>query len=111
MAPVLAVFAGLWLEEQTVPQSELQPYIDSASDELEFLTGDASAPWSARREELGYGPFEINYVEIGNEDSLNNGTRTYEAYRFDMFYQAIREAYSNITIIASYYDVNGTTPP
>lgn len=109
--PLLAVFAGLWLEGQIVPQGELQPYIDSALNELEFLTGDASTPWGARREALGYGPFEINFVEIGKEDSLNDGTETYEAYRFDMFYKAIRAAYPNITIIASYYDVDATTPP
>lgn len=111
MEPVLGVFAGLWLENQTVPEDDLQPYIDSALDELEFLTGDASTPWGARRESLGHGPFEINYVEIGNEDSLHEGIETYEAYRFDMFYNAIRDAYPNITIIASYYDVEGDHPP
>lgn len=111
MEPVLAVWAGLYLENETVPADQLQPYVQSALDELEFLMGDASTTWGARREALGYGPWQINYVEIGNEDSLHNGPETYASYRFEAFYDAIHAAYPNITIIASYFDVVDGHPP
>jgi len=53
----------------------------------------------------------INFVEVGNEDSLNGGAPTYAAYRFNAFRNAIKAAYPNMTIITSFYDVVGSTPP
>ncbi|KAL5372659.1 hypothetical protein DPSP01_013320 [Paraphaeosphaeria sporulosa] len=111
MEPVLAVWSGFWLSGQAVPEDELKTYVNSALDELEFLMGDVSTKWGAYRESLGYGPFQINFVEVGNEDSLNGGAPTYAAYRFNAFYDAIKAAYPHMTIIASFYDVDGATPP
>lgn len=64
MEPVLAVWSGLWLNGTVVPEDELQTYVNAALDELEFLMGDASTTWGAVRESLGYGPFQINFVEV-----------------------------------------------
>lgn len=111
---ILGVWAGLWLNGTTVPKDELQPYIDSALDELEFLTGDTSTTWGSYRAELGHPePFTVNIVEIGNEDSLSDGKATYGAYRFSMFYHAIKDKYPGMRIISSYYDVDESTgePP
>lgn len=114
MEVILGVWAGLWLNGTHVPQDELQPYIQSALDELEFLTGDTSTQWGSYRAQLGHPePFTVNFVEVGNEDSLSDGKDTYGAYRFEMFYHAIKDAYPNMTIISSYYDVDESTgePP
>lgn len=111
MEPMLGVWAGLWLDGEVVTEDALQPYVQSALDELEFLMGDASTSWGAYRESLGYGPFEITFVEIGNEDSLNNGSSTYATYRFQAFHDAIKAQYPDIIIVASYFDVDGATPP
>jgi alpha-L-arabinofuranosidase len=106
MEPVLALWAGFWLDGSHVPQSELQTYVDDALDELEFLMGDTSTEWGAKRAALGYpDPWPIRFVEIGNEDSLNNGTKTYRKYRFSMFYEAIKAKYPDMTIIVSYLSV------
>lgn len=70
-------------------------------DELEFLMGDAKTTYGALRESLGYGPWTINYVEIGNEDNLNGGQSSYSSYRFSAFYNAITAKYPDMTIIAS----------
>ncbi|KAK1089887.1 hypothetical protein LTR48_009394, partial [Friedmanniomyces endolithicus] len=43
--------------------------------------------------------------------SLGGGGPTYAAYRFPAFYKAISAKYPDITIITSYYDVDGATPP
>ncbi|KAK1807044.1 hypothetical protein LTR12_018616, partial [Friedmanniomyces endolithicus] len=50
-------------------------------------------------------------IPSGNEDSLGGGGPTYAAYRFPAFYKAISAKYPDITIITSYYDVDGATPP
>lgn len=85
--PVLAVWSGEYLDETIVSEADLAPYVQSALDELEFLTGDASTTWGAVRVALGYEePFSIKYVEVGNEDNLNGGDASYVDYRFAAFY-------------------------
>ena len=97
MSPVLAVWSGLWLNGTHVPKNELQPYVDDALEELEFLMGDTSTKWGAYRAQLGYPePFAIQFVEVGNEDSLNDGKTTYGNYRFQMFYGKFEEC--NISV-------------
>ncbi len=74
MEPVLAVFAGLYLDKTILPRAQLAPFVQDTLDELEFLMGNASTTYGARRIALGYkDPFPIRYVEVGNEDGLNNG--------------------------------------
>lgn len=87
MEPVLAVWSGLWLDGTHVPEDKLEPYVQSALEELEFLMGNTSTSWGAYRAQLGHPePFEIRFVEVGNEDSLSNGSKTYREYRFNAFY-------------------------
>lgn len=69
--------------------------------------GDGNTTWGAKRIQLGYPEaFQINYVEVGNEDNSNNGTSSYSEYRFPMFYDAISAAYPNITIMGSTVDID-----
>lgn len=94
LEPILAVWDGLYLDGDTLTEAELQPYVDDVLNELEFLTviyliilhesfaylsqGPSTSVWGAKRASLGYpNPFTINYLEIGNEDFLNNGIPTY----------------------------------
>ncbi|KAG9252711.1 glycoside hydrolase superfamily [Emericellopsis atlantica] len=99
---VLGIYGGLSLNGDVVPEDELQPYVDSAMDELEFLTGDASTPMGAKRVQLGYEePFQVDWVEISNEDYLNGGYDSYYAYRFDMFYNAIRAKYPDMHVVST----------
>lgn len=81
---------------------ELKPHIEDALNELEFLTGDQSTTYGQLRATLGHPePWSVNYVEIGNEDNYNDGLASYQEYRFQMFYDAIKEKYPHMTIIAS----------
>lgn len=102
---VIAVWAGLALDGGVTPQEDLQPFIDDALNEIEFVRGSANSTWGKRRAELGHPePFELNYVEVGNEDWLAGyplGWNSYREYRFKMFYDAIRAAYPDIQVIAS----------
>jgi alpha-N-arabinofuranosidase len=103
MEPVVGLYAGLHLDggKQTITGEALKPYVQEALEEIEYISGDASTTWGARRAKDGHpAPFKLRYVEIGNEDWLNNGKRTY-AGRFAMFYDAIKQKHPEITVISS----------
>jgi hypothetical protein len=71
MEPLLAVWSGLYLDGTIIPESELQPYVQDALDELEFIMGDTSTSYGALRTSLGYpSPWKINYVEVRHQVSL-----------------------------------------
>lgn len=102
---MVAVWAGLALNGDVTPQDQLQPFIDDALNEIEFIVGSADSTWGARRAELGHPePFNLYGVEIGNEDWLAGypgGWDSYKAYRFPMFHDAIRAAYPDLQVLAS----------
>jgi len=108
MEPVLGVFAGNALQGEFVkPGADLQPYVQDALDEIEYITGNASTPWGARRAKAGHpAPFHLTYVEIGNEDW--NPASNYDA-RFTQFYDAIRAKFPALQLIAT-TDVKSRTP-
>lgn len=112
---VVAVWDGLSLDGGITPRSELQPFVDDALDEIEFIRGDASTTWGARRAELGRPePFDLRYVEVGNEDWLEGGAAGWEAYkeyRLPLFTDAILAAYPDIQIIASGATYDGIDIP
>jgi alpha-N-arabinofuranosidase len=97
---VLAVYAGYSIDRISVPPDQLQPYIDEAVKELDFLISSADDnSMGALRKSLGRNqPFDIKYVEIGNEDFAAMGTY---AYRWPAFYKALSQKYPNITYIAT----------
>lgn len=88
-----------------MPKDELQPWIDDALNQIEFIRGPVDSTWGAKRAELGHPePFALNYVEIGNEDWLAGyplGWDSYMEYRFPMFMEAILEVYPEMNIISS----------
>ena len=103
--PVVGVWAGLSLNGDITPKEDLQPFIDDALDEIEFICGPADSKWGSRRAELGHPePFPLRYVEVGNEDWLaggEEGWQSYKDYRFPLFLEAINAAYPDITVISS----------
>ncbi|KAK9645046.1 hypothetical protein V6Z96_007900 [Aspergillus fumigatus] len=104
--PILAVWAGLALNGDVVPEDELHVYVQDALDELEFLTGSVETKYGALRASVGHPePWVIRYVEVGNEDNLNNGLASYSSYRFKAFYDAIKAKYPDITVLASTIDL------
>lgn len=100
--PILAVYAGYSLDQKSVSKDKLQPYIDEVINEIEFLTAPAHKnKMGAFRASLGrQKPFNIKYIEIGNEDWLGLGLITY-TYRWPAYYEALSKLYPNITFIAT----------
>jgi len=101
MQPVLAVYAGYSLRQQHIdPGPKLEPYVQDALDEIEYITGDATTKWGAQRAKDGHpAPFTLNYVEIGNEDEFDR-SHSYDG-RFAQFFDAIKAKYPKLQIIAT----------
>ncbi len=109
MEPVLAVYAGYSLGGQVAkPGPDLQPYVQDALDEIEYVTGATDTKWGAVRARDGHAaPFPLRYIEVGNEDSFDRA-KTYDG-RFAQFFTGIKAKYPKLQIIAT-IPVNGTTP-
>ena len=102
MEPVLAVYAGYGLKGQNVPPGPLlEPYVQDALDEIEYLTGDAKTThWGAQRAKDGHPePFKLKYIEIGNEDWFDR-TGSYEG-RYTQFHDAFKARYPELQLIAT----------
>jgi alpha-N-arabinofuranosidase len=100
--PVLGVYAGYSLRQQRVaPGPDLEPYVQDALDEIEYVTGSTKTKWGARRSKDGHpAPFKLRYVEVGNEDFFDRGTNSYEG-RFAQFHDAIKAKYPQLQVIAT----------
>ena len=101
MQPLLAVWAGYALDGTHVhPGADLQPYVQDALDEIQYVTGGTNTTWGAQRAADGHpAPFPLQYVEVGNEDFFDT-SKSYDG-RFAQFYDAIKAAYPNLKVIAT----------
>ena len=101
MEPLLAVYAGYSLQQEHVdPGPALEPYVQAALEEIEYVTGDANTKWGAERAKDGHpAPFKLRYVEIGNEDWFDR-SKSYDG-RFAQFFKAIKEKYPSLQLIAT----------
>lgn len=101
MEPVLAVFAGYALKGEVVKAGPgLDPFVQEALDEIEYVTGDATTRWGAERAKNGHPkPYALRYVEIGNEDQLDR-SGSYDG-RYTQFHDAIKAQYPQLQLIAT----------
>lgn len=99
--PVLAVYAGYSLKGAHVnPGPDLEPFVQEALEEIEYVTGGVNTRWGARRAKDGHpAPFKLNCVEIGNEDWFDK-SKTYDA-RFAQFHDAIKSRYPQLKTIST----------
>jgi len=101
MQPVLAIYAGYSMaQEHVTPGPELEPYVDDALQEIEYVIGDRNTKWGAVRAGDGHPEaFPLNFVEIGNEDFFDR-SGSYDA-RYAQFYAAIKKKYPQLQLIAT----------
>ena len=99
--PVLAVYAGYSMKQEHVdPGPDLEPYVQDALDEIEYVTGGTNTKWGAERAKDGHPtPFALTYVEIGNEDWFDR-SNSYGG-RYAQFYKAIKARYPQLQLIAT----------
>jgi alpha-L-arabinofuranosidase len=107
--PVLAVYAGYSLMQEHVdPGPALEPYVQDALDEIEYVTGGTDTKWGAERAKDGHpAPFPLHYVEIGNEDEFDH-SGSYDG-RFAQLYHAIKQRDPDLQLIAT-TPVKSVTP-
>lgn len=99
--PVLGLYAGYSLKGDYVkPGKDLEPFVQEALDEIEYVMGPVTSKWGARRATDGHPePFPLEYVEIGNEDWFDK-SGSYDK-RFAQFYDAIKKKYPKLKCISS----------
>lgn len=102
--PLLAVFAGYTLNHDYISADYLQPFVEDALDEIEYVIGGPDTKWGAQRVKDGHpDPFPLHYVEIGNEDFFDYSGSYPERYM--LFYNAIKAKYPQLQVICT-VDVN-----
>jgi alpha-N-arabinofuranosidase len=99
--PVLAVYAGYSMKQEHVdPGPDLEPYVQDALEEIEYVTGGTNTKWGAERAKDGHPtPFALTYVEIGNEDWFDR-SNSYGG-RYAQYYKAIKARYPQLQLIAT----------
>jgi alpha-L-arabinofuranosidase len=97
--PLWVGFCGqtcIFRERENVPMSEMGPVRDNFLDLVEYANGPQNSKWGALRAKAGRrAPFDLKYVEIGNE---NQGPELEERYRF--IHDAMKAKYPQLTYIA-----------
>ena len=109
MEPLLAVYAGYSLRHDYIkPGPDLEPYVQDALDEIEYVTGGTNTVWGARRAQDGHpAPFPLHYIEVGNEDWFDR-SGSYDG-RFAQFFKALKASHPELQVIAT-TPVKSVTP-
>ncbi len=80
-----------------VPMDQMGPFVQDALDAIEYANGDITTKWGAERAKNGHpAPFNLKYMEIGNE----NSGRDYNE-RYILIHKAIKEKYPEMHLIAN----------
>jgi alpha-L-arabinofuranosidase len=106
-APLFCINIGM-SHKETVPMDRLAPWVQDALDAIEYANGPTNSVWGALRAKAGHpAPFNLRYMEIGNE---NGGFRGYVEH-WKLFYKAIKEKYPDIKFVADGWDNFGECQP
>ena len=101
--PLYVVNVGIWHGGFT-PVDSIQPWIDECLNALEYANGPVTSKYGAMRAKNGHPkPFNIEYLEIGNEnnqiDPLAQSDHYYD--RFRKFKEAILAKYPQMHLIGN----------
>jgi alpha-L-arabinofuranosidase len=85
-------------QQQGIPMSEMDDYIQDILDLVEWANGPANSKWGKMRADAGHpAPFHLKYIGIGNEDLISD---VFEE-RFTMIYNVLRQKHPEITVIGT----------
>ena len=100
--PLFVINVGMSHEEQRGSSqgpkgAELQEYVQDALDAIEYCNGPVESKWGALRAAAGHpAPFNLKYMEIGNE---NGGPIYIDHYK--LFVDAIKAKYPAMNLISN----------
>ena len=101
--PLYVVNVGIWHGGHT-PLDSLQPWIDETLAALEYANGPVTSKYGALRAKNGHPePFNIEYLEIGNENNQPDQHQQSDHYyeRYAKFREAILAKYPKMQLIGN----------
>jgi alpha-L-arabinofuranosidase len=105
--PLFCINIGM-SHKETIPMDRMAQWVQDALDAIEYANGPVDSVWGSMRTAAGHpAPFNLRYMEIGNE---NGGFRGYVEH-WKLFYKAIHAKYPDIKFVADGWDDFGDCPP
>lgn len=101
--PLYVVNVGLWHGGMT-PVDSIQPWIDECMNALEYANGPVTSKYGALRAKNGHPePYNIEYLEIGNENNQPDPAAQSDHYyeRFKKFKDAVLAKYPKMHLIGN----------
>jgi alpha-L-arabinofuranosidase len=104
--PLFCINIGM-SHKETVPMDRMAQWVQDALDAIEYANGPVDSVWGSMRAAAGHpAPFNLKYLEIGNE---NGGYPGY-VERWKLFHRAIKAKYPAIKLIANGWNDYGDCP-
>ncbi len=104
--PLFVINCGM-SHRQNVPMDRMGEFVQDALDAIEYANGPADSKWGALRAKAGHpAPFNMKYIEIGNE---NGGPAYHE--RYALFYDAVKAKHPRMSIVANEWSGRPTNRP
>jgi alpha-L-arabinofuranosidase len=95
--PLFVINCGI-SHKENVPLGKMAEWVQDALDAIEYANGPAESKWGSLRAKAGhFAPFNLKYIEIGNENNFQDAA--YQE-RYPLFYDAIRARYPKMILIA-----------
>ena len=95
--PLFGINCGLALGGKAVPMGQMGQWVQDALDAIEYANGPTNSVWGSLRAQAGHpAPFNLKYMEIGNE---NGGPDYWQ--RWVLLVNAIRAKYPDMKLIAT----------
>ena len=105
--PLFCINIGM-SHKETIPMDRLGHWVQAALDAAEYANGPTNSLWGAMRAAAGHpAPFNLKYMEIGNENGGFNGY----VEHWNLFYKAIRDKYPEMKFVADGWDKFGDMQP
>lgn len=94
--PLFCINCGM-SHKEVVPLDQMGSWVQDALDAIEYANGPVDSVWGSLRAKNGHPePFNLKYLEIGNE----NGGPAYNE-RWALFYKAIKAKHPELQLIAN----------
>lgn len=94
--PLFCINVGM-SHKENVPLDKMGEFVQDALDAVEYANGPVTSKWGAVRAAAGHpAPFNLKYIEIGNE----NWGKAYEE-RYPLLHDALRARYPEVRLIAN----------
>ena len=105
--PLFCINIGM-SHKETIPMDRMGQWVQDALDAIEYANGPTNSVWGAQRAAAGHpAPFNLKYMEVGNE---NGGFKGYVEH-WNLFYDAIRAKYPDIKFVADGWAKFGDRQP